>query len=200
MKTYILFIFSLIIISCGGQNKKNEPHKVSNENEVIIISNSQIPNILLASIDSINPKIRKEILNNKKIEGLTINDCDDFSNYDYDAINGLFHLDKIIKGIYYKNTGNILIYDIYYPKESSKSVFEHIKKTITNTDDYRTYHDYLKTGKVFILDKNKITVIQYNPFTTPKNHDFIDKFLKNNISNFDAIIRVYGMNNVEIIK
>jgi hypothetical protein len=193
------------VFSCDGQNKKD---KAINNSQYTTQQNDKasstaqvfhIPNIPLASVDSLNFKIKSKILKNN-IKGVSLNSCNDFNDYYYSAIDGLFVLEDIKRGVYYRNAGSILVYDIYYSNNQSKIIFENIKKTIIETEDYNTYHDYLKTGKVFILDRDKITVLHYNPFSNSKIHDAVDKFLKANISYFTGIIRVYGMNNVEIIK
>lgn len=209
MKKYVFIsIITLLLFSCNGQNKKNETIKDSQQKgkqNVEKPSSTQdhyVPNIPLASIDSLNYTIKNKILKNKgKIEGFSLNHYRDFSKPRYNnAVNGLFVFSEIKKGIYYKNSGDVIVYDIYYSTGQSKIIFENIKKTIEFTEDYISYHDYLKTGKVFLLDGNKITVFDYDPFSNPKIHDIVETFLKGNTSSFDGIIRVYGMNNVEIIK
>lgn len=196
----------LLLFSCYGQHNNEKIKKFDTQKNIetknsLIVEEYQIPNIPIASLDSLNLKIKNGLLkDSEKIEGLSLNNSKDFNIYNYEAINKLFLLDFINHGIFYRTSENILIYEMYYVNNQSKKIFENIKNTIKNTEDYQTYHDYLKTGRVFILKRNKIIMFEYNPFSTPKIHDVVDKFLKKNHSYFDQIIRVYGMNNVEILK
>ncbi len=95
---------------------------------------------------------------------------------------------------------NLNIYDIIYESSiDSKEIFQKIKSIERTTNNLNAYHDFFKRGLIFIhsQEKNKITIIAFNPFLNNKLPVKFKDFFKKNNELFDNVFMTLGIASVE---
>ena len=206
----ILLSLIFLIFSCVSDKKESTNHKVLTYNNEIPKADFELLNSNYLELKVCDTLIYEDInlpyatffKDMKRLEELKLNT---YYKNRLDVFNKIFHHNNINCVLPYEGD-HFLIYEIRYDDnvEVEKIYTDIIQLNINYNDlddTYGYYHDFFKTGFLFILnsEENKITYMTFNIFADNSLPKKVRTFFKQNENAFEKVFMTTGIGTVEIL-